>query len=83
MTVLGIDVGRDENGKRKRIFKSGFRLEGDADNELIMSCVASTHQFLAKPCDPDALKATVRVNIGRDNQRFEHGDLRAWRCQRG
>jgi integrase len=31
---LGIDLGRDQNGKRKRIFKSGFPRQGDADNEL-------------------------------------------------
>ena len=31
---LGIDLGRDKNGKRQRIFKSGFRREDDADKEL-------------------------------------------------
>ncbi len=31
---LGIDLGRDRNGKRKRIFKSGFRRECDAQDEL-------------------------------------------------
>jgi putative nucleotidyltransferase with HDIG domain len=35
-------------------------LSGQSDRNLIMRCVGSTHQFLAKPCDPDALKATVR-----------------------
>jgi HD-like signal output (HDOD) protein len=34
-------------------------LSGHADQDLIMKCVGSTHQYLAKPCDPDALKATV------------------------
>lgn len=29
-----IDAGKDENGKRKQIFKSGFKLKGDADREL-------------------------------------------------
>jgi HD-like signal output (HDOD) protein/CheY-like chemotaxis protein len=34
-------------------------LSGHADKELILKCVGSTHQYLAKPCDADALKATV------------------------
>lgn len=35
-------------------------LSGHADQELILQCVGSTHQFLSKPCDPEALRATVR-----------------------
>jgi HD-like signal output (HDOD) protein len=35
-------------------------LSGHADKELILQSVGSTHQFLAKPCDPEALKATVQ-----------------------
>ncbi|HSY43977.1 MAG TPA: response regulator [Candidatus Acidoferrum sp.] len=35
-------------------------LSGYADRELILKCVGSTHQYLAKPCDADALKMTVR-----------------------
>jgi integrase len=31
---FSIDAGRDENGKRKQIFKSGFKLERDAEREL-------------------------------------------------
>jgi HD-like signal output (HDOD) protein len=34
-------------------------LSGHADKDLILQCVGSTHQYLSKPCDPDALKATV------------------------
>lgn len=34
-------------------------LSGHADKELILQCVGATHQYLAKPCDADALKATV------------------------
>jgi putative nucleotidyltransferase with HDIG domain len=34
-------------------------LSGHADKELILKCVGSTHQYLAKPCDAEALKATV------------------------
>jgi len=36
-----------------------FILSGQADNELIMQCVGTAHQFLAKPCDPEKLKAAV------------------------
>ena len=35
-------------------------LSGHADQELILQCVGSTHQFLSKPCDPEQLRATVR-----------------------
>ena len=35
-------------------------LSGHADKELILKCIGSTHQYLAKPCDAEALKATVR-----------------------
>ena len=35
-------------------------LSGHADQELILKCVGSTHQFLSKPCDPEAIKAIVR-----------------------
>lgn len=41
-------------------------LSGHADNELILKCVGSTHQFLAKPCDPEAIKATVRRAAATD-----------------
>lgn len=34
-------------------------LSGNADEELIMKCVGITHQYLSKPCDPEALKAAV------------------------
>jgi len=34
-------------------------LSGHADKDLILKCVGSTHQYLAKPCDAEALKATV------------------------
>lgn len=32
--AVSVDAGRDETGKRKRIFKGGFELKGDADKEL-------------------------------------------------
>jgi HD-like signal output (HDOD) protein len=34
-------------------------LSGHADQELILSCVGATHQFLSKPCDPGALRTTI------------------------
>ena len=41
-------------------------LSGHADQDLILKCVGSTHQYLSKPCDPDALRATVSRAIGLD-----------------
>jgi HD-like signal output (HDOD) protein len=35
-------------------------LSGYADRELILKCVGSTHQYLAKPCDAKTLKMTVQ-----------------------
>jgi len=35
-------------------------LSGYADKDLILRCVGSTHQYLSKPCDPEALKATIQ-----------------------
>ena len=31
-------------------------LSGHAEKDLIMKCVAATHQYLAKPCESDALR---------------------------
>ena len=38
-------------------------LSGTADQELIMKCVGCAHQFLAKPCELEALKATVERTL--------------------
>ncbi len=35
-------------------------LSGHADQELILQCVGTTHQYLSKPCDAEMLKRTVR-----------------------
>jgi HD-like signal output (HDOD) protein/CheY-like chemotaxis protein len=35
-------------------------LSGHADKNLIVQCVGTAHQFLAKPCEPDSLKAAVQ-----------------------
>ena len=34
-------------------------LSGHSDNELIFKAMASTHQYLAKPCDPDVLRSVL------------------------
>jgi HD-like signal output (HDOD) protein len=35
-------------------------LSGHADKDLILRCVGSTHQYLAKPCDADVLKGAIQ-----------------------
>src|SRR5580704_15475062 len=35
-------------------------LSGHADRDLILQCVGSTHQYLSKPCDPEALKSVIQ-----------------------
>ena len=50
-----------------------FVLSGQSDKETIFRSVGPTHQFLAKPCDPDVLKATVdRAFSLRDLLTNEH-----------
>ncbi|MGH8017430.1 MAG: HDOD domain-containing protein [Opitutaceae bacterium] len=34
-------------------------LSGYADESSVMECVNATHQFLAKPCDPEILRRTI------------------------
>jgi len=34
-------------------------LSGHADQDLVLKCVGSTHQFLSKPCKPEELKAAI------------------------
>jgi HD-like signal output (HDOD) protein/CheY-like chemotaxis protein len=34
-------------------------LSGHADNDMVLKCVGSTHQYLSKPCDPDMLRQTI------------------------
>jgi len=34
-------------------------LSGHDDQDLVMRSVGSTHQYLTKPCEPDALRATI------------------------
>jgi len=42
-------------------------LSGHADKDLILKCVNSTHQYLSKPCDSQAIKATVQRACGLEN----------------
>ncbi|MDP3071016.1 MAG: response regulator [Opitutaceae bacterium] len=42
-------------------------LSGHADKELILKCVGSTHQFLSKPCDPEAIRTTIRRAAATDD----------------
>ena len=44
---------------RRRPQTVRFILSGQADQELILQCVGTAHQFLSKPCDPDTLKTAV------------------------
>jgi HD-like signal output (HDOD) protein len=34
-------------------------LSGHADRELILQCVGTAHQFLPKPCEPDAIRCAI------------------------
>lgn len=34
-------------------------LSGHADGDLVLKCIGSTHQYLAKPCRPEELKAAI------------------------
>jgi CheY-like chemotaxis protein len=55
-------------------------LSGYADKDLILKCVGSTHQYLAKPCDAESLKATVaRASNLEDSLRNER--LKSLVCQ--
>ena len=51
-----IDAGRDETGKRKQIFKSGFARQGDAQAELTRLLQEKNDGVLVKP-DPQTFAA--------------------------
>jgi len=44
-----LDVGKDENGKRKQIYKTGFKREGDAQAELTRLLNEKNEGQLVKP----------------------------------
>lgn len=48
-------------GKVRELYPSTARiiLSGHAEQEMAIRSVAATHQFLAKPCDAETLRATV------------------------
>ncbi len=45
----------------RRLYPSTARLvlSGHADKDLILQCVSSAHQFIAKPCEPEILKKAL------------------------
>jgi putative nucleotidyltransferase with HDIG domain len=49
-----------EEVKRRQPEAVRFILSGQSSEESVLSSVGPTHQFLAKPCGPDVLIATVR-----------------------
>jgi integrase len=51
---LGIDLGKDKNGKRQRVFKSGFKRECDAQDELTRLMAEMNEVTFTKP-DPRTL----------------------------
>ena len=54
-----IDAGKDENGKRKQIFKSGFDRKTDADNALRAKLNAKDEGELVRP-DPTTFAAFLK-----------------------
>ncbi len=42
-------------------------LSGHADQDLILKCVGSAHQYLSKPCEPEMLKAAVMRALDLQN----------------
>ena len=60
MRMPGMD-GAELLTKVREICPTAVRLilSGHSEKEMILKSVGPTHQFLAKPCDADTLKATV------------------------
>lgn len=48
-------------------------LSGHADKELIFQCLGFAHQFLAKPCPPESLKAAL-ARVSRLNQTLQSNE---------
>jgi len=53
-----LDTGKDANGRRKRIFKSGYRRQADADAELTRLVQEFNEGTLVKP-DPRTVSAFI------------------------
>ena len=62
-----LDEVKDRYPKSVRII-----LSGHADREMIMRSLGATHQYLAKPCDADVLKATLERAFALNS--LLHGD---------
>ena len=60
MKMPGMD-GADLLAEVKRLSPDTIRviLSGHSEMDLIMKAVATTHQYLAKPCDPDELEELI------------------------
>lgn len=60
MRMPGMDGAQLLDEVKDRYPKSlRFILSGHADREMIMRSLGATHQYLAKPCDAETLKATL------------------------
>ena len=73
MRMPGMDGG-ELLGKVMRRFPQTVRiiLSGHSDETLVLRSIKYTHQFLAKPCDPETLKHTIaRTCLTQDLLRNE------------
>ncbi len=76
MRMPGMD-GLQLLGEVKRRHPETIRiaLSGHSDMDVLLACTRITHQYLAKPCDPETLKTTVdratglRALLADDNLR--------------
>lgn len=50
-----LEAVRQRHPETLRLILSGY-----ADRELMMQCLGAAHQYLAKPCSPEALAAAIR-----------------------
>jgi putative nucleotidyltransferase with HDIG domain len=71
-----------EEVKRRQPDAIRIILSGQSSEESVLSSVGPAHQFLAKPCDPDELLATVRRACGL-RALLRHGDLQKLLSQVG
>jgi len=58
-------------------------LSGQAEKDIIVKCVGVTHQYLAKPCDPDALRATIARATSLEFSVSNERSLRWFRASNG
>ncbi|OVE75830.1 hypothetical protein BVX97_03180 [bacterium E08(2017)] len=55
--MSGVDLLKAVQEKHPEVIR--FVLSGHADQDMIIQSVGVTHQYLAKPCDPELLKKSV------------------------